>query len=440
MRKNNKTNFKHGFSLAEAMITLLVVSLILAAIVPIVSKRQSTPDKIWNYTQTGVGSDQADIYWGLRDGQTALIGGFSVPTNAAGSRLTMITSADDSSIATESLKYAIRRPLVAFFQKSGAANTMIGKVSFDQFNNTALGKETLSGTVPTGTSDNQGGNNTAIGSYSLYNNSTGSYNVGVGSYSMVTNTTGGWNTAVGRQALYANNGSNNTGIGYYGLYSNSSGGHNVAIGDYALQNNTTGSYNVAIGSGAGSSVVGSYRLYIEGNGTTYNGANSLIYGSFDPASRYVQINGTLYNSAWGVVATSDKRLKTNIKDDKKGLEDILRLNVKSFTFRNDKAHKTHVGVIAQELQKIIPEAIVEGPGQGKYNKLLYVDQSYIIFELVNAVKQLHGKIVSNLNRIIVLENEVKSLKIQNSKLENENKKLNNEIKNIDSRLVKLEKK
>ena len=55
---------------------------------------------------------------------------------------------------------------------------------------------------------------------------------------------------------------------------------------------------------------------------------------------------------------SDKRLKENIKVYKGGLDIIKKLKVKSFNFK--KHSQTQRGLIAQEVKKIIPEAVIKG--------------------------------------------------------------------------------
>ena len=46
----------------------------------------------------------------------------------------------------------------------------------------------------------------------------------------------------------------------------------------------------------------------------------------------------------------------------------------------------HIGVMAQELKEILPEAVIEGE-QG----FLQIDPSQLLFTLINAVKELNEK-------------------------------------------------
>ena len=59
--------------------------------------------------------------------------------------------------------------------------------------------------------------------------------------------------------------------------------------------------------------------------------------------------------------SSDKRLKTNIQKIKKPLEKILKLNGMSFEWKRDinekVENKTNIGIIAQEVEKVLPEIV-----------------------------------------------------------------------------------
>ena len=146
-----------------------------------------------------------------------------------------------------------------------------------------------------------GGNNTALGVYTLYSNTTGSYNTANGYHALSSNTTGGFNTANGFQALKNNTtGSSNTAIGVYALYSNTTGEcntangfqalylnitgkRNTALGYYALCRNTTGSNNTAIGYCAlyynttnENTAVGYYALYSNTTGLQNTAIGNMV--------------------------------------------------------------------------------------------------------------------------------------------------------------------
>ena len=65
-----------------------------------------------------------------------------------------------------------------------------------------------------------------------------------------------------------------------------------------------------------------------------------------------------------VAVTSDERVKTNIKiiDDDEALDQILKLETKSFTMIEDEGNVKNIGFIAQDVKKVIPSAVIEGEG------------------------------------------------------------------------------
>ncbi len=105
--------------------------------------------------------------------------------------------------------------------------------------------------------------NTAVGSKSLLNNSSGYYNTAVGFRSLVKNIDGYDNSAFGYNASESNIiGNYNTALGFYALNLNSEGNENSALGVNALRQ-TTGSFNLGIGNGADeNNLNGSYNTLI----------------------------------------------------------------------------------------------------------------------------------------------------------------------------------
>ena len=83
---------------------------------------------------------------------------------------------------------------------------------------------------------------------------------------------------------------------------------------------------------------------------------------------------------------SDARLKENIIALSYGLSEILLLNPVSFNYIRDYDKKIHLGLIAQEVKEIIPEAVNY---DGEYFSLDYLG---LIGVLINAIKELHERI------------------------------------------------
>jgi hypothetical protein len=176
---------------------------------------------------------------------------------------------------------------------------MLPTLTRAQNTETAYGTDTLS-------QNTSGAENSAFGYYALYGNLTGSSNTGSGYLALYSNQNGTGNTAIGGKALYSNVANYNTATGYGALYNNSTGISNVADGFKALLNNKTGEGNTAEGYAAlysntvtsGNTAEGSQALYYNSAGTfnTANGFNAL----------YTNGSGN-YNTAIGSNALNDNQ-------------------------------------------------------------------------------------------------------------------------------------
>ena len=90
-------------------------------------------------------------------------------------------------------------------------------------------------------------------------------------------------------------------------------------------------------------------------------------------------------TAADLIATSDRRVKDNIRVITDALNKVSKLSGNTYT-RNDQGGVKAAGVIAQEVQTVLPESVVEAGG------LLHVAHNGVIGLLVEAVKELKAKI------------------------------------------------
>lgn len=208
------------------------------------------------------------------------------------------------------------------------------------------------------------------------NNKTGCIFIGDGAGN------GNGNTATG---LY------NTMLGYYAGFQHKSGGMNTFIGCTAGRNNKDGVGNVFIGYDAGYNEKGSNLLYISNSSTS----TPLIWGDF--SAKVVKVNGSQ-------VSTSDQRFKENIKTLYGSLAKITSIRGVSFTWKtNDEINKikgiktdsidnsrlqdgTQLGVIAQEVEKVLPELVHTDEGGFKS-----VDYTKLAPVLIEAIKELKAE-------------------------------------------------
>lgn len=128
------------------------------------------------------------------------------------------------------------------------------------------------------------------------------------------------------------------------------------------------------------------------------------------------------------IKTSDIRLKDNIVESKSGLDEILALHSYKYTFKADKNKTPQVGVIAQDLQKVFPNAVFK-----KDDGFLRIRWDEMFFGVINAIKTLDKKISTIVTSITEMENDVKILKSDHTKLQRQ-------IASLNARADKLERK
>lgn len=161
--------------------------------------------------------------------------------------------------------------------------------------------------------------------------------------------------------------------------------------------NKSGILNV---SGNGKIIIGNsnmeaanYYLYVNSN-SKFNskvviGNTITSFDGFPIISEYpLNVYGNI-GITGNIFTTSDEKVKTNIKTIENSLDKICGCRGVSFNYLND-SNKNQYGVIAQEIEKIIPD-VVESNQFGFKN----VNYLSIIGFLIEAVKELNHKITSN---------------------------------------------
>jgi hypothetical protein len=307
--------------------------------------------------------------------------------------------------------------------------------------NTAIGFEALNSASLTGVA------NTGVGYQALANNTTGNFNAALGHTALGSNTTGGGNSALGVSCLSANTtASSNTAMGESAMRFTTTGGNNTAVGLSALRENTTAANNAAVGVSAlrnfntGNNVAVGYEAltgsatvanntgsdltavgYRAGDAITTGSRNTIIGANSDPSAAggidqtvvgegltgkgddtaFIGGSNGAYNeknvTTWET--TSDARIKKNITSNSVGLEVISQIDVRNFEYRTAEEITElptsvaiaqpgiQLGVIAQELQAILPACVTENS-----TGVLSVNTDPLIWYLVNAVKQLSARI------------------------------------------------
>ncbi len=166
---------------------------------------------------------------------------------------------------------------------------------------------------------------------------------------------------------------------------------------------------------------GSQRFYTTSSGALVNGsltvgqssASDIYMHDSDETTRRIHCNqnriGFLNSSnGWGaycdnsgnwvaggnVTAYSDERLKTNVNTIDNALDIVDQLRGVSFDWKRNGEHS--IGVIAQEVEKVLPELVVTGeaknPDTEEVEEVKSVDYGKITGVLINAIKELRAEV------------------------------------------------
>ena len=119
-----------------------------------------------------------------------------------------------------------------------------------------------------------------------------------------------------------------------------------------------------------------------------------------------------YTAGGNYNSSSDRRLKNVGEAFKGGLAEIRKLEIFNYTFKKDPNKTPMVGVIAQDLQKVFPNAVVKGD-----DGFLRIRWDEILCAMVNAIKELDIRVTNNDKKIEALEKQNAELQKKLDKLE-----------------------
>src|SRR5206468_5760537 len=241
------------------------------------------------------------------------------------------------------------RNTTGFSNTANGANALFSNTTGE--GNTAIGQGALS-------INTTGVANVAVGAGALAANTNSASNTAVGTNSLIANTTGFENTAIGDEALAISNGTNNSALGDFALFRNTTGNFNTAVGESALFSNTTGSLNIAIGRDAGDSITtADNAICIGSNLTGANVSNSCFIGNIrGVTTTNPDAIPVLIDSAGQLgTASSSRRFKREIKPMDRASESILALKPVTFNYRSDKKSTPQFGLIAEEVAEVNPD-------------------------------------------------------------------------------------
>ena len=478
-----KIGLKKGFSLVEMMIVMLLIAVVLAASTPMITKRVSRErsDRIFDALSTDPnnaveyvkGRGQRIFMNGKNNGYVGIVEtGVNIPPNSVlfGNN----TLSSGSSAATNLVGIG--------FETSNSANSVaIGSSSSASTNSIAIGTNTqtradsvalgynatanMPSTIAIGyNSDSRGSNSIAIGRDSLVPaNVSNSVVLGYGAKVLTNNS-----TAIGAGA-YAG-GTNSTAIGYGAstTYSNTivlgNAGTtvhipgNLIVDKISVLGANRGGYAILRENGALAGKSQFQRLLFPvwshagfetdqlhgDNEESWNRHDRSIYfGLVDDAS--INVGGHIIRSQDGwtkgkkyydayKTGLSDRRLKNVGSEFTAGLNELEKLNFYHFTFKKDKDQVPQVGVMAQDLQKVFPQAVTKDD-QG----WLTIRWDEMFYAAINAIKELNAKVRAIAEDVTTLkattDKHSETLEAQAKIIEQQQA----EIEELTERVEKLEK-
>ena len=337
----------------------------------------------------------------------------------------------------------------------GADNTAYGESAL--YNNTTGVGNTAIGDDPL-MSNTTGSWNVAVGASPLSENISGGSNVAVGLSALFSDTSGSSNVAIGPSALLRiGTGSYNTGLGHMagadagaaltnataiGAFSDVTTSNSLVLGSINGVNSATADTNVGIGLTAPTA-----RLHIGNSNTTglrvegpsSSGTGTLAgsfggYGDFSiDASGFVSgrlvvkengnvgigtatpdnklsVNGSADKTGGGSWGTfSDRRLKDLDGSFVSGLSQVLRINPVRYRYKEENGmnihdSEEHIGLVAQEVQSVIPEAVTENS-----KGYLLVNNDPIIWAMLNAIKEQQRQIDEQRRQIRLQQRQITRL-------------------------------
>ena len=380
-------------------------------------------------------------------GKNSLAVGVSTSSNDCGTAIGDRLSAGQYAVAIGSNTSADASRAVAIGHGSygdGACSIAIG---FQATGSLASAIAIGSGTTSSST------NSIAIGHYSQAM-ALDSFSIGAKSHAASTGA-----IAVGKNAT--STGQNSSALGYS---SNASAENSIALGRSSKASNTnsiaigpnaiaSGTNSVAIGGGAKASsshqiVLGTSsdtvkipgtiefqnltvlgELHVKGNTYLAENEGCMVHLRAKRQNRNDWRQSAVYmrdssgDNRHNLYITSDRRLKNVGEVFSGGLNKIKQLKVYNYTFKNDSEKTPHVGVIAQDLQKVFPNAVTKGE-----DGFLRIRWDEMFYAMINAIKELD----------IRTSNDAAALRKENSELKKQVSDMQYQIKNLEKRLDKLE--
>jgi len=117
-----------------------------------------------------------------------------------------------------------------------------------------------------------------------------------------------------------------------------------------------------------------------------------------------------------------------------GLAEINQLQTYNYTYKSDKTKTPHVGVIAQDLQKVFPDAVTKDQ-----KRFLQIRQEDMFYAMINAIKQLASMIEDLRTAIKTIDVLVAKLEAKTNEIMKREQINSQKIKIFEKEITLLEK-
>lgn len=487
---NEKPKTKRkGFSLVEMMVVMLLIAVVLAASAPMITRKVSRErsDKIFDMLGTDPnnaveyvkGRNQRIFMNGRKDGYVGIVEtGVNIPTNSV--------------LFGQNILFPFN-----YVTKETSANNLVG-IGFgtsNYLNSVAIGYKAgaFTDAVSIGNSASGSDYGVAIGSNSntRHNNSVAiGYRAQTSGENAVAIGGSQWGTEAGERSVAIGYGARARYNNSIAIGANASvmGENSIAIGNNAtapykntvvlgdsnttvfIPGNLVVNHAALIGRSAGRNDNLYFRPYAQEDGRHFAVLNAGDWKGDDSNLSMVQddTNTDLLVVRVGPFSTLGERWRRDYKDNNRthinfedpskgnstkshkhsdirlknvgepftaGLNELEKLNFYHFTFKKDKDQVPQVGVMAQDLQKVFPQAVSKDDGGW-----LTIRWDEMFYAAINAIKELNTKVcaiakdVTNLKT--VTDEHTKTLESQAQTIEQQQV----EIKELTARVEKLEQK
>ena len=468
---------KKGFSLVEMMIVMLLIAVVLAASAPMITRKVSRErsDRVFdalssdptNAVEYIKGRGQRIFMNGRKDGYVGIVeSGVTIPANSVLLGKNTVSNSSDG-VAANLIG-------IGFDTKNELGSVAIGYRAAAKGDSVAIGRAAI----------NEGNNTTSIGASAL-SQSFQSVAIGYNAKAQAKNSiaiganswTGLWNSsssavnsvAIGYGAYVATSAENSVAIGYNAradkrdnivLGTESSTVYipgNLIVDKISILGGKQGGYAILRENGKLAGKAQYQRLLFPvwshagfetdklsgDNEESWNRHDRSIYfglvddgnvelGGHSISAQPGWYRGKKYYDAYKT-GLSDRRLKNVGADFTAGLNELEQLNFYHYTFKDDKDQKPQVGVMAQDLQKVFPQAVTknsEGWLQIRWDDMFYA--------AINAIKELNAKVCAIAKDVTALkataDEHTQALEAQAKTIERQQA----EIKALAERVEKLE--